>query len=168
MALTVVLVRHGQAAAARPSQTDMTRHLTPTGAKALAASYPRVLSMLDTGPASHVVIWESPAVRAHETSAEIQRVIGERDVEVCDFLYEQDQAAFVEALLAHAKKHKNGTVICVGHIPFMEDMATYLCGSSLAFAPGAMAAIRMDRTSKRTFGKALPGTLLWFAQGPKA
>ena len=167
MAVTVVLVRHGKAEARRPSQTDLARHLSPKGREALEASFPRTFSLLGIPNDGDIAIWESPAVRAHETALEIQKVIDVHDVEVRDSLYEQDTEAFVGDLKARSADHDSGTVICVGHVPFMEDVATRLCGASLAFAPGAVAVIRLDRTSKRTFGKSLPGTLLWFAQGPR-
>ena len=47
MAVNLVLVRHGQAAAKQLGQTDAERPLTPEGLAAIRAAFPKTMSLVE-------------------------------------------------------------------------------------------------------------------------
>lgn len=163
MALTVVLVRHGEARNKEFGQTDFERELTEAGAQALREAFPRALSLAQTSEASE--LWVSPAVRARQTAAIANDTLGIETVRELHCMYEQDQMGFLEEL----SQTNADVVVAVGHIPFMEDVCAHLCGSYLGFATGAAAAVEIPDSSVRNLTRGLVrGRLLWFVQGPEA
>lgn len=162
MARTIVLVRHGKAERAGIDRPDEERSLAPGAAEALARSYPTTFSLLG-GIAEPALVWVSPAVRARQTAEQVTAALDAAHVahaapEPHECLWEQDGSAFLAELAATPA---NATVICVGHIPFMQGALARLTGVDLAFAPGAAAAVS---TAELEPGG---GTLLWFVQGPR-
>lgn len=155
MALTVVLIRHGEAKSKRLGETDFDRELTKRGAKALERAFPEYLRMVDTSLASE--LWMSPAVRARQTAEIANKTLHIETHREIPALYEQDQKAFLDQL----GQTNADVVVAVGHIPFMEDVAARLCGTYLGFSTGAAAAIEIDDATGR-------GTLKWFVQGPRS
>ncbi|MBR3159468.1 MAG: histidine phosphatase family protein [Atopobiaceae bacterium] len=161
MALTVVLVRHGEAKRKELGQSDFDRELTTWGAEALAEAFPRAMALVDVTAASE--LWMSPAVRARQTAEIANKTLG---IETCrEFraLYDQDGDAF----LAELSKTNADVVVAVGHIPFMEDVCARLCGTFLSFSTGAAAAISIsDKKVRKLADGRARGHLQWFVQGP--
>ena len=168
MSLTVVLIRHGKAEGKRPGGTDFERELAPVGRAALAEAYPRTLAPLLAGVVAPE-LWVSPAARAQQTAAEVAAALGLSmdDARDLDCLYAQDAEDFLAALVERAKG-ADGTVICVGHVPFMEELALYLGGFELPFSTGAAAAFRLDGAPVAAAYGRPPACLLWFVAGPRA
>lgn len=162
MALTVVLVRHGDAKGKKLGQTDFDRELTDAGVKALEEGFVRTMGLVDVTPATE--LWVSPAVRARQTAHIANKTLGIETHREMRCLYDQDDEAFLQELA----QTNADTVVVVGHIPFMEDMCAYLCGQYLGFSTGAAAAILIDDRAvrKMTQGR-VRGRLLWFMQGPE-
>lgn len=160
MAKTLILVRHGKAASARPGEPDEARTLTAAGRAALDApsGFAQSFSLLSADEAAAAELWASPAVRAQETAEAIVRATGAPAPVAHRSLWEQDDAAFLDEVAAADAE----TVIAVGHIPFMERMVEHLTGADVAMKPGAVAAVELADDLK-------PGAsrLLWFVQGPR-
>lgn len=155
MVKTLVLVRHGKAQPITAAPSDFDRELLPAGERALRKAYPKTFALLEDEPDIH--IWSSPAARAIETAEVIGEVldIDPDDFELHDEVYEQDFGATLASVMA--SEHK--TLVLVGHIPLVEDLAARL-GYSLSFGTGAAACFSMHPSS------GIP-RLLWFVQGPK-
>ncbi len=126
MAVNLVLVRHGQAAAKQLGQTDAERPLTPEGLAAI-----RALGI--------------PAERQQE----------------CIELYAQEEDEFLSLACASDAD----TIVCVGHVPFMNRMVEYLSGQPVQFDTAGVAALRVDHDVHDMCR--LPARLLWFVQGPE-
>lgn len=154
----LVLVRHGDAEFYGPEETDASRRLTKKGKKALKRAYPQVFSALKGR--DDLSIWVSPAVRAMETAEVVGDVLGidpdEFDCHVS--LYEQDDEEFMAELEAEG----DGTVIAVGHIPFMHRVLWELTGEDEPFSKGAVASVAFNDADLRH------AEMEWFAECPKA
>ena len=161
MALTVVLVRHGEAKSKVLGQTDFERELTSWGMEALSEAYPRTMGLVDATAASE--LWMSPAVRARQTAQIANDTLHIETCRELRCLYDQDADAFLDEL----SQTNADTIVVVGHIPFMEDMAAFLCGQYLGFSTGAAAAISINDKQVRELATGrVRGRLLWFVQGP--
>ena len=156
MAVTVVLVRHGEAKFKKLGQTDFDRELTSKGAKALDKAFPQTFGRLRPTKASE--LWVSTAVRARQTAQIANKTLGIKTVREMPFLYEQDDRMFMDELAQ--SQDQADLIVVVGHIPFMEDACFLLTQSYQGFSTGAAAAIQVDEN--------LHGNLLWFEQGPNA
>ena len=152
MATKVVLVRHGDAKGKKLGQTDFERELTKKGAHALADAFPETFSLVN--PTAKSELWVSTAVRARQTADIANATLDIATVREFDWLYEQDQQAFLDELSATDAD----LVVVVGHIPFMEDACALLTGTYLGFSTGAAACVEMRQKGR--------GRLLWFVQGP--
>ena len=152
----VVLVRHGDAEFIGPEGTDESRRLTKRGAKALAKAYPTTFEPLKD--IDDVTIWVSPAVRAIQTAEVAADALGidpdEFDVHVS--LYEQDDDEF----LAELEAEGDGTVVVVGHVPFMHRMLWTLTGEDVPFSKGSVASVAFEGGDPRK------ASLEWFVEGP--
>lgn len=155
MIKTLVLVRHGKAQPISAAASDFDRELLPAGEKALRETYPTTFALLGGEPDIH--IWSSPAARALGTAEVIGEVLGidPDEFELHDEVYEQDFDATLSAILSAEPE----TVVLVGHIPLVEDIAARL-GAGLSFETGAAACFSMPAAT------AIP-RLKWFVQGPK-
>lgn len=163
MALTVVLIRHGQAKNKQLGQSDYDRELTTFGAKALSSAFPTNLSLVPVTAASE--LWVSPAVRARQTAEIANETLHINIHRELKCLYEQDQQRFLEEL----QQTNADTVVAVGHIPFMEDMLARLTGTYLGFDTGAAACVEIDdRFVQRLTSTSRKGKLKWFVSGPEA
>ena len=162
MALTIVLIRHGEAKLKELGQTDFERELTDAGAKALREAFPRTLSLVDVTSATE--LWMSPAARARATAAIANETLGIETCREVRSMYAQDQGEFLREL----SQTNADVIVAVGHIPFMEDMCARLCGQYLGFSTGAAAAVEIDDRAVRGLGSGLGrGRLKWFVQGPE-
>ncbi len=161
MALTVVLVRHGEAKRKMLGETDFDRELTEWGTKALEEAFPRTMGLVDVTAASE--LWVSTAVRARQTAEIANKTLGIETFREMHALYDQDDDAF----LVELSKSNADVVVVVGHIPFMEDVCARLCGHYLGFSTGAAAAISIsDKKVRKLASDRVRGDLLWFVQGP--
>ncbi len=161
MAVNLVLVRHGQAAAKRLGQTDAERPLTPEGLAAIRAAFPKTMSLVEVSEATE--LWVSPALRARQTAEVANETLGipaERQRE-CIELYAQEEDEF----LSLACESDADTIVCVGHVPFMNRMVEYLSGQPVQFDTAGVAALRIDHDVHDMCQ--LPARLLWFVQGPE-
>lgn len=160
MTRLLVLVRHGKPESTEEGTPDELRALTDAGRAALEGpdGLARALSLLGDSERSDMRLWSSPAVRARQTAQIISEMAGGCPVEERACLWEQDQDAF----LGEARGADAACVIAVGHVPFMHKLLKRLTGDSIAFKPGAVAAVELD--DGRTPGSA---RLAWFAQGPQ-
>lgn len=152
----LVLVRHGS-----PDYTqdvaDLERPLTDAGLRALQDAMPRKLSLLE--PVGKVQVWSSPALRARQTAQVVARCVKVDPGKIvrCDALYTQDRDSFFEQV-----GREKGTIIAVGHVPFMEEVFRELSGDSLRFGKGSAACFvfrGQDLSSAE---------LCWYVQGPDA
>lgn len=155
MIKTLVLVRHGN-----PDRSfegnDLDRPLTAAGRRALEDAMPRELSLLDR---QGVTVWSSPAKRARQTAEVVCHVlhVSESSIKVHECLYRQDQDEFLDQLAT-----AEGTVVAVGHVPFMEKVFERLCGSRMRFGKGSAACFEFPR------GTVAGAELRWYVQGPNA
>lgn len=156
MVKTLVLVRHGNPEPTSETGQDIDRPLTPSGRLALEAVYPNTFSLL--GDISDIELWSSPAVRALETASVVAKAVGISDIEVHDSLYEQDIRKFLDELC----EAEATTVIAVGHVPFVDQLASRIAGPCPAFGKGAVGAFDLPDGPRGS------GTLRWFVGAPKA
>lgn len=153
----LVLVRHGDTEFFGPEGTDESRRLTKRGAKALRKAYPTTLEPLKA--LADVAFWVSPAVRANQT-AEIAADVLDIDPDEFDIhtsLYEQDDDEFLAELGAEG----DGTVVAVGHVPFMHRILWALTGEDVPFSKGSVASVAFEGGDLRK------ATLEWFVEGPE-
>jgi phosphohistidine phosphatase len=151
----LVLVRHGEAGPRRLGATDAQRELTKRGRLALEEAYPRVFAPL-VRESDDIQVWSSEATRARQTAEVVCAALGlaPEAIELHRTLYSQDEDTFFGELSV-----MEGIVVAVGHIPFMDNVASDLAHRSLSFSPGAVACFDVpDRGVYRS-------KLAWFAQG---
>lgn len=153
MVSRLVLVRHGKAQERSGELTDRERQLTRAGRYALEARYPISLQLLSDEELGEVQIWSSPALRALQTAEVIARTLGIGGIEVKESLYADSNDEFISELY-----NEQGTVIAVGHNPFMEELYASLSGVAQDMRPGAMTALAF---------KGLDAYPEWFVQGPR-
>lgn len=153
MVSRLVLVRHGKAQERSGELTDRERQLTRAGRYALEARYPISLQLLSDEELGEVQIWSSPALRALQTAEVIARALGIGGIEVKESLYAESVDEFISELY-----NEQGTVIAVGHNPFMEELYASLSGVAQDMRPGAMTALAF---------KGLDAYPEWFVQGPR-
>lgn len=152
----LVLVRHGLPDYAQ-DVPDLERPLTEAGRRALADALPRKLSLFE--PSGKVQVWSSPALRARQTAKVVARCVKVDPSKIvpCDALYTQDRDSFFEQI-----SHERGTIVAVGHVPFMEEVFRELSGDSLRFGKGSAACFAFR-------GKEVSSAeLCWYVQGPDA
>lgn len=152
----LVLVRHGS-----PDYSldvpDLRRPLTAAGLRSLEDALPRKLSLLE--PVGRVQVWSSPALRARQTAQVVARCVhvDPDDVVECEALYTQDRESFDRQV-----REASGTLVIVGHVPFMERLFADLSGGSLPFGKGSAACFvfrGQDGPEPR---------LCWYVEGPDA
>ncbi len=134
----LVLVRHGKPENYGPDGTDASRRLTPEGVAELERRFSCELAPR-LGSEKSIHIWSSPAVRARQTAelAASSLGIASDAIEECKALYAQDDVEFMAELEAMG----DGTVIAVGHIPFMDRFCWSLTGQDVLFRQGTVCCI---------------------------
>lgn len=131
--MRLYLVRHAEAA---PGHPDEIRPLTPAGREHAAA----LGTELARGPALDAVL-SSPLLRARQTADAVAAATG-LTVVIDERLAPGATAEDVLAVVAGRGEH----VVVVGHQPDCTDVALALTGGPpLAFAPGSVHAIDVDR-----------------------
>lgn len=158
MVSKLILIRHGDAENRRLGQSDAERRLTPHGLKALRDFYPTILASLKDD-LDDLRVWSSEAVRARQTAEVACDALGipHDAIEYHQSLYAQDDDFFYGELFA-----AEGVVVAVGHIPFMEDVASELAGRMMSFPKGSVACFEVPD------GRLSKAQLLWFERGPRA
>ena len=111
--MLLYLVRHGKA---EPGEDDYSRRLTEQGRKAVR----RVARRLADAHVRVDRVQHSGLTRARETAEILAEAVG-GEVTAVDGLGATDNVA---SATRHANEH--GYVMLVGHLPFMERMASYL------------------------------------------
>ncbi len=152
----LVLIRHGDAENRRLGETDAERRLTARGLKALQEDYPAILEPLKDDLAD-IQVWSSEAVRARQTAEVACDALGipHDAIEFHKSLYAQDYDFFYGELCA-----AEGVVVAVGHIPFMEEVASDFAKRMMSFTKGSVACFDVP-------GSLAKAQLLWFARGPR-
>ena len=158
MVRKLILIRHGDAENRRLGQSDAERRLTLHGLKALQKAYPSILASLKDD-LDDLQVWSSEAVRARQTAEVACDALGipHDAIEYHQSLYAQDDDFFYGELFA-----AEGVVVAVGHIPFMEDVASDLAGRMMSFSKGSVACFEVPD------GRLSKAQLLWFERGPRA
>lgn len=155
----LVIVRHAKTQARAEGLDDMDRQLTSAGKCSIEVRYPMTLKLLGETSQEEVSLWSSPAVRALQTAEVIARLMELQEIEVKDSLYSDDVDQFVSEL-----SKASGTVIAVGHNPFMEELYETLSESSQEFGTGAMASFSFQAPEEDESSASC--SLEWFVQGP--
>lgn len=129
--MQLYLVRHGKA---EPGEDDHNRRLTEQGQKSVR----RIARRLTDAKVQVDRIQHSGLVRARETAEILAQAVG-GEVAAVEGLGPTDNVA---SATRHADGH--GDVMLVGHLPFMERMASYLLTGDadpqiLHFKTGAVA-----------------------------
>ncbi|MGI6045242.1 MAG: CHAD domain-containing protein [Eggerthellaceae bacterium] len=148
---TLILIRHAKTEARSETLQDSDRRLTESGKRSCAAVMPRVMKLVPH--TKNLSIWSSPAVRAMQTAEIVAAALGLKDIEKHPSLYSGDIDSFLRLL-----KDESGTVVAVGHNPFMEELFCRLSGCTQVFEKAAAAAF--------SFTDDGICELQWFVQGP--
>jgi phosphohistidine phosphatase len=153
----LILIRHGDAESRRLGETDAQRRLTARGVEALKRDYPALLAPLKDD-LDDIHVWSSEAVRAEQTAQVVCDVLGipYDDIEFHQSLYAQDYDFFCGELEA-----ADGVVVAVGHIPFMEEVASDLAKRMMSLTKGSIVCFDLSE------GKLAKAKLLFAARGPK-
>lgn len=159
MVSRLVLVRHAKTQRQDEGLSDRDRQLTMAGRRGIEARYPATLQLLAS--TEDVKLWSSPAQRAIQTAEVVARVLGIGGIEIRESLYEDG----VDALLPELADEE-GTVIVVGHNPFMEQLYERFAGVPQAIRPGAIASFVSEGPTGDIPGACM--RLEWFVQGPEA
>jgi len=147
MRLTLLLLRHAEAAPAGAGQGDRDRALTRRGRRD-AEKMGRELAKRGLGPD---LALSSGARRADETmNLVLNQTRAEPRQMVAPELYEADEGTLVRRL--RASGGEAGTILMVGHNPSLEALAALMQGGdfgsvarlSSGFPPGALAVCEME------------------------
>lgn len=153
----LVLIRHGDAESRRLGETDAQRRLTKRGLDALKRDYPAMLAPLKDDLAD-LHVWSSEAVRAEQTAQVVCDALGipYDAIEFHRSLYAQDYDFFCGELEA-----AEGVVVAVGHIPFMEEVASDLAKQMMSFTKGSVVCFDVSA------GSLAKAELMWAERGPR-
>lgn len=158
MVSRLVLVRHAKTQEQETGLLDAERRLTLAGLFSIEARFPLSFLLLpDDSP--HIEVWSSPALRARETAEVVASVLDVPVIETKESLYDGDVDGFL-AMVSQA----HGTVVAVGHNPFMEELYGRLSGNAQDMKPGAIASFRFPFAHGGA--SVADARLEWFVQGP--
>src|SRR5262249_14528043 len=150
----IYLLRHGIAAPANEDNqfSDAKRALTPEGATKMR----EVTAGLRKLGVTFDLVVSSPLLRAKETADIV--VEGLKIKEPTREWKQLEPDGSIEELISQLQKHQQkGSVLLVGHQPFMGFLACYLVfGSekvSLAFKKGGICCIRVDELPLKSTGE---------------
>lgn len=160
MVSRLVLVRHAKTQERTPELIDKERQLTCAGRRSIEARFPVALQLLSDIDTGEVRVWSSPATRALQTAEVVARVLDIGGIEVKDSLYLADVDAFMAELAA-----ETGTVVAVGHNPFMEELYDRLSGTTQDLGCGAIASFALEFSDENA--SEAGAWLEWFVQAPR-
>lgn len=159
MVSRLVLVRHAKAQERGGDLPDAQRQLTVAGRASIEARFPVTFGLL-ADDSSELQVWSSPAIRAVQTAEVVVDAVDAEGLAVKDSLIAGDVDAFLTQLAA-----EQGTVIAVGHNPFMEELYGQLTGVSQELKPGAVASFGFKASGDNAAEQAV--WLEWFVQAPR-
>lgn len=159
MVSRLVLIRHGKAEEQEAGLADAERQLTAAGLLGVEARYPVSFQLLPED-AQDLQVWSSPLRRAMETAGVVASVLDVPAVKEHESLQSESVDRFLTELAS-----ENGTIVAVGHNPFMEELYERLSGNAQTMKPGAMACFGFDGESAGGIDRR--GRLEWFIQGPE-
>ena len=160
MVSRLVLVRHAKAKSRSAETTDEARKLAAAGKRSIDARYPLSLKLLSELDPDELHIWSSPATRALQTAETVARVLGADGVETRETLYSGSVDTFIDEL-AQAQ----GTVIAVGHNPFMEELFCRFNHAGQHLGTGAIASFAIQGNDDDP--SSVSAWLEWFVQAPR-
>lgn len=153
--MELILMRHGKAEERGSRPTDEERELTEKGREKAEAAAKGLAGMIKRD--APVTIWTSPITRARQTAEIVACEIKGAEIAAKEALVHGD----LEALHRDLQEFdREGTLILVGHEPYLSHWGARIAGAVLPLKPAAAMAIEMS--------SAVPpeGDILWFAQGP--
>lgn len=161
----LILVRHGKAQSRDLGLVDFERELTGAGKRSLKAWLTKSGQLLAEEGVGSFELWASPAARTMQTGNAVVKTWGKvikafpREPQPIQALWDGS----TEEVLDLVEQSTADAIVICGHNPDIEHLCALLSGSSLRFATGGVAALRLD-------GGIQPGTarLLWFIQGPES
>ncbi len=160
MVSRLVLIRHAKAENSRAGLADEERKLTKAGKRSIKARFPLTLHLLSDLYEDDVHVWSSPALRATQTADVVAKALNTPSVDIHDSLYESSTETFLSELA-----DVNGTIIVVGHNPFIEDIYEMIDGERRQFDKGTMASFAFDVPAVEI--QDATSHLEWFVQGPQ-
>lgn len=152
----LILVRHGKAEDRAKIADDAQRALTEQGVKEFRQSLPGLFGLI--GTQQNTLVWSSPLLRATQTAALITDSLRISEAHEYEFIGDGDWKAFSRRL---AGVKQSGSLIVVGHQPYLRDWSQSLTGLPLPFKKGSAAGFRLKSLTP------LQAELTWFLQ-PKA
>ena len=157
----LVLIRHAKAENRRVDLPDKDRRLTKVGKRCIKARFPLTMHLLSDLNSDDLRIWSSPAQRAVQTADVVAEILGISNVEIHEVLYPGDIDEFVTELA-----EATGTVVVVGHNPYIEELYIKVGGERQHFDKGAVASFAFDVSAEDVLES--NADLEWFVQGPQA
>lgn len=156
----LVLIRHAKAETRGADTPDIERKLTKVGRRSIKARFPLTMHLLSDLNSDDLRIWSSPAQRALQTADVVAETLDISNVEVHEVLYPGDIDAFVTELA-----EATGTVVVVGHNPYIEELYLKVGGERQHFDKGAVASLAFDVSAEDILEST--ADLEWFVQGPQ-
>ena len=138
---TLVLVRHGEAAAPKRDQPDRNRELTPEG----RADILGLAQYLVPRASSLETIIHSPYRRAQQTAEILARTLEKPTLTLEQLV----PGGSVEAVLDHISDLGNHLML-VSHLPFIGKIAATLAGRNISFYEGSCLALQRQDTWSRS------------------
>lgn len=122
--MNLFIVRHGEAAGGSP---DRARKLTPEGQNEVRV----VASQLKNKKVPVTKILHSTRRRAIETAHILAEILGVREIEEKTFLEPNDPLTqAIDMIEDTAHSAPASSLMLVGHLPFVEDLAGYFLGKN--------------------------------------
>ncbi len=159
MVSRLVLIRHAKAENIRAGLADEERKLTKAGKRSIKARFPLTLHLLSDIYEDELHVWSSPALRAMQTADVVSKALN-TPVDIHESLYESSTETFLSELA-----DVSGTIIIVGHNPFIEDIYEMIDGERRQFDKGTMASFAFDVPAVDIRDAA--AHMEWFVQGPQ-
>ena len=134
--MQIILVRHAKAERWQPDQSDFNRVLIQEGIQRLQAKLPTLLDKLsslqrqDSDKLRRITMWVSPSARTMETASIIREILEVADLKECDWIWNQDTAAFVRSL---EELDDDALIMTVGHQPSLSHWSEIMTGNSIPF-----------------------------------
>jgi phosphohistidine phosphatase len=148
----LLILRHAKSSWGDPALADFDRPLAPRGRRAAKS----IRKHLELGAVEIDLVLCSPARRARETLARIEKALGNAMVELDETLY----GAGSDPLLARLRKVPDGvgSVLLIGHNPGLHDLALRLAPDAArlheGFPTAALATLEVDAASWGELGRA--------------
>lgn len=137
---TLILMRHSEAAGARPGQSDFDRPLTESGRHLVHQTAPLLLQRITRLDR----IIASSAVRTRQTAEElVSAAFPDTPLLTRPELYEAPRASYL-AVLRSAAEPEDEAVLLVGHNPVVAHLICHLAEQSFSVSPCTVAVFELD------------------------